>query len=249
MMLSRLFRLLLDGTAVEGGGSGSGGTTETKTETKVTTPDLTKGAESLVSKHGDPLVALKVVMAENYEFREKNRQLRTRIAPKDHAVVPQAEADKLKAYQSLGTPEELGTKLKDGSAALEAVATNAREKVRDQVATIHKFKPAVLDRLSKQDGITLAVKTVKDAAGKDITQTLAIYKDDKGKDVETVLGDYVDKHWKEFLPSLREDGSTQQQQQHRRPAAEGTPSHRHQGQPRPAIEKGDGQTKRRTNVF
>lgn len=163
------------------------------------TPDLSKSADGLVSKHGDSTAALKVVIGENYEYRTRLREMKAQL-PKDGGLVLSADdAKAFSAFRALGTPDELKTALEAGKTASDQVTRFAREKTHNHAASLTGFKPSVLAALAEKDKAEIVVIPGKDKAGKDIEVAHVKGEGDK----TTPLAEYAESKWKDFLPALK----------------------------------------------
>jgi len=103
--------------------------------------------------------------------------------------VSQEDFDLLANYPKLGTVEAI-------SGTLAGFQQMARTNTVNEAAKICGFKPQVLDKLS--GGLELSVKDNNAFV--------------KTKDGEVALGTYAESEWKDFMPSLKAEVQTQQQQ-------------------------------------
>lgn len=181
----------ISGGAPDGDGQGN--------DDKGKSPDLVKAVEGLIARHGDSMAALRVLLAENHGYRDEIRKLKETQPPADALVLKGDDAKAWQAYVTLGKPSDLRKALDDGKTAQTEADGFRREKLHGEAAALHGFKAAVLDRLARQDGLTIEIKDEKDKAGKAVKVAHV-----KGEgDASTPLTEYAEKQWSEFLPSLK----------------------------------------------
>jgi hypothetical protein len=192
-------RFLLEPQGGEGGGST---TTEVKADDAKAGDkgaDLVKAVEGLISRHGDPTAALRVLMGENYASRDRIRELTARLPAGSSLVLDGDDVKHWNTYKQLGTPGDLKKSL-DAGQQFEAEAGGFRkaELVRS-AAEVHGFKPSVLGTLARDLDIEIA-----EAKGKDGKPVRVAVVRGEG-DSKTPLTEYAEAHWADFLPSLRAD--------------------------------------------
>lgn len=199
-------RLLLNPAAVEGG---NGSTTTTTTEapktetasTTTTTAPKNDGFEALAAKHSNDGVGLARNLWDQLQAANaKVTELNSKVAPEGAVVLTGDQVKAWNRYTGLGKPEEIETKLTEGTAAIEKVVKFEREKHIGEVAKLVGFDADVLGTLAKDLEFEIADETVK---GK--TVKIAKVKDG---DKLTPLADYAATAWPKFLPSLKA-GATQ----------------------------------------
>jgi hypothetical protein len=201
------------------------------------TPDLGKGADALVAKHGDPTSALRVLMAENYDYRDKLRDLKAKLPADGSVVLAGDDAKAYARYKALGDPKDLEKAVTERDHFREEADGFRREKLHGEAAKLHGFKSSVLSRLVTTDGLELVILDGKDKVGKPAKSAHVKGEGDK----TTPLADYAKANWGDFLPAL---------QLAEQPSASpgGTPSYRTPA-PRPLVgaTNADGTPVRRVN--
>ncbi|MBM7845356.1 hypothetical protein [Herpetosiphon giganteus] len=199
----RFFRSIKLFTADNGGGgSGSGGggnpapanppanpPTNPPAPNGGNQPDIAGQIANLVARQGGPDAALMLLMQENYQYRDQNRQLRERT-PEGSVVLTGDDVQRWRDYQALGQIDEVRTRLTEREQAQTELANLRTQATIRGVAEAMQWKPNVLERLATN--VTFVTKTEGDKT------TISV----KDGDVETPLQDYADKHWSEFMPSL-----------------------------------------------
>lgn len=162
--------------------------------------DPAEGLRALLAKKDNDATAVAgMLYQENYQHRERIRQLTTdleatkgKVPAEGHVVLPQADAQALEAYRKLGTADDLG-KLNADLAAMR------RDALLQDAAGAHGYKVAVLKRLAG-DGLALEMR---DVAREGKTARRAFVVEDGGK--ATDLEDYAKAQWPDFLSSLPVD--------------------------------------------
>jgi hypothetical protein len=161
-------------------------------------PDLAKVVESLTVKHGDGNAALRVLVSENYAYRDQLRELKAKLPADGQRVLTADEAKAYETYRSFGKPEDV-RRIKDehGSLTSENYGYKRDTELRT-VAEKTGVKFTVLKTLAGTLDFTATVK-VKDKTGKE-TEVPAI-KD--GESDPVPFDEYATTHWSDFLPALR----------------------------------------------
>lgn len=171
-------------------------------------PDLAKVVESLIAKHGDGNAALRVLLAENYGYRDQIRDLKAK-APADGALI--LTGDDAKAwdkYRTLGKPDELATvKREHGERGTELTGLKRESELRT-VAEKTGVDFDVLKTIAGQLDFAGTVK-VKDPKTQKESEVVAV-KDGEADPV--AFDEYAAKHWAKFLPSLRPNAGEPQKQ-------------------------------------
>lgn len=217
-------RLLMNPAPVEGGGNPvpvPSPTPEPKVEDKGL--DLVKAVEGLVAKHGDTTAALRVLLGENYSYRDQIRDLKAKVPGGEDVVLKGEEAKHWGSYRALGKPADLKAALDEGATAKTEAGTYRREKLTATSARLTKvdgsaLDPEVLGTLA--DKLDLVLDDLKDDKGvligedgkplpKDGTPVKAAFVKGEG-DKLTNLAVYVKANWAKFLPSLKVSGTTQE---------------------------------------
>lgn len=203
----RPWRILMNTAGGEGGagsenkgGENKGG--DDKGGAKAT--DLSKAAEGLVAKHGDPTAALLVLLGENYSLRDKNRDLGAKVPGEGTIVLTGDDAKHWGTYRQLGEPGEIRKAIDEGKQHAAEVGTFRKAEVIRSAAEIHGFKPGVLGTLAKDMEITIGERHDKDGKpvlkdGKPVRAALVKSEGDR----LVPLDEHAARQWGDFLPSLK----------------------------------------------
>lgn len=151
-------------------------------------PEIAPGIATLLNKHGnDSLKVMEILHGDNFQLREKNRQLQSQI---DGALILR-DGDKTayEQYRALGAPGEIATKLRQGE--LERVAGKAgyNPTVFADLDRMAGGKIVYEAKTEEVDGAQVERFYVRDAADPNATPQL--------------LSDYAAAKWANYLPSLQ----------------------------------------------
>lgn len=168
-----------------------------------TPPAVLSAYQNLVQRHGDANTAALLLYQENFQYRERLRQLQEQLQqaqqqlPPDGAVILQGDQlTTWQAYQNLGTPDQL-----------QRLQQAQRELTILRAAQTARYKDTVLATLLNPND-TLEIATPGD--GKD---PIAYITPQNGE--RAPLTDYAKQHWPDFLPALQtQPAGTQFHQQH-----------------------------------
>lgn len=166
-------------------------------------PDVLHAYQNLVQRHGDANAAALLLYQENFQYRERLRQLQEQLQqvqqqlPPDGAVILQGDQlTNWQAYQNLGTPDHF-----------QHLQQAQRELTILRAAQTAGYKDTVLATLLNPND-TLEIATPGD--GKD---PIAYITPQNGE--RAPLTDYAKQHWPDFLPALQtRPAGTQFHQQH-----------------------------------
>lgn len=197
-------------------GKGGGGSSERE---KLKGSDLVDQYKAQYGEQALFRMAERAANAENdnYQARERARKAEEKVAALEAKQVPDGatvlnatDAERWQAYQALGKPDEIKTRLDDGAAAVTERDGLKRKETLRQVAEAAGYKPAVLERLGSD--LTYEIKDVTEMVNGRQVQARQVLVQDGDK--QTPLKDYAAREWEDFLPAL---GGTEQ------PLAHGTP--------------------------
>jgi hypothetical protein len=169
----------------------------------------------LEKMNGDAQAFAMELFDENRRYREKNRQiteerdaLKAKV-PAEGSVILAGDDAKLFADLTAKVPlKDAKGKLDEADAATGKLADYERRELYRQVSEAHGFKPGVLERLARTDGITLALdREVErdDGKGNKTKVKVASVKDASGQVLP--LEEYAQKHWADFQPALTAQGA------------------------------------------
>lgn len=235
----------------EGGeGGGDKGVADDKDKGGDKGADLVKAVEGLISRHGDPTAALRVLMGENYTLRDKVREVSARL-PKDGALVLEGEdAKHWGAYKTLGAPNELKRVLEEHGTLKADNRSFRKADVVRSASDIHGFKAKVLGTLAEKLEIEIG-ESVDDEGKlvglddkpirKDGKAVLAAFVKGEGE-TRTRLDKYASAHWEDYMPSLKPAAETRQS------SPFGTPTTRPPGPSPIPSGTGDGKPKVRRPI-
>lgn len=180
------------------------------------TPNPTSGFQAALERHSNDGIRLaSTLYDENYQLREKNRELKSQ-APKDGSLVLDAEqAKKWAAFEALNVdPKELKKSLERlpelEKQNKELASMEALREVSDIGIDGSKLKLSVLkDQIaSKYPDAQFTFKTEKDKDGKEAK--VAYIK--TGKDsAETLFSEFANTQMADYLPALKVSAEAQPQ--------------------------------------
>lgn len=183
--------------------------------------DGTTGSEAafqrLLDRYKNDGIALaEKLFAENFTYREEQRQLKQQVSELT-AKVPAADAtlltgDDLTAwntYKALGKPDEIKQGLDERTSLQGKLSAQERDALLRTVAETAGYKASVLanlDRVAKAEGKTLGFE-LRDTIVDGKTVKVAYVKDG---DKDSPLTDYAATNWADFMPSLTTQIAQQQ---------------------------------------
>jgi hypothetical protein len=154
--------------------------------------DPAQGYQRLLERHNnDALGMARTLYDENFQYRQRIRDLEGRLPAQGAVVLPAEDAARWQAYQQLGAVDALTQQLQAAQTAQSELTGLRRDAQLRQVAEVAGYKPAVLGRLAGE----LAME-VREAEGK---KSVVV----KDGDKETPLAEYAQTHWADFLPALQ----------------------------------------------
>lgn len=204
------------------------GSAGTGTPSSPQTPDFAKMIEGLLNKHGDPNAALRVLLNENHDLRDRVRDLKGKVPDEKAVVLTGDDAARWTAYSALGDPKDLKKALKGAEDATAEADRLRKADTYRTAAELHGLKPSVLVREAQHDGLDIIFEDVKEGKEKDakVVRTAFVKGD---ADSQTPLLTYAETHWPDLMPALKAGGE-QANGQPRKP--NGTPPRR-EGPPIP----------------
>lgn len=189
-----LGRLMLDPQGGEGNGGGA--ETPTTTPAEARGPDLSKAAENLVARHGDPTAALLVLLGENFKEREKVRELSGRLPREGALVLEGDDAKHWSTYRQLGAPGDIRKALEAGKQHEAEAGNFRRAEVVRSAAEVTGFKASVLATLARD--LEIEIEETEEG-GKAVRE--AVVKGEGGERVSLLK--YAESRWPDFLSSLK----------------------------------------------
>jgi hypothetical protein len=186
--------------------------------------EIRDALEALLKEHdGDRNSALRVLIQENQGLHGLLSDAEARLPADGSVVLSGDEAKAWKHYRELGEPADVRKAVAERDQFRAEAGTLRKKEVVREAATLHGFRPAVLEKLAAE--VEVAVVDGKGKDGK--PARLAVVREPgakEGETVETPLADYAAARWADFLPSLQSEPQR---------AAPGTPPRRAPG-PAPA---------------
>lgn len=169
-----------------------------------TVPDLARAIEGLLNKHGDPTAALRVLLAENYEYRDQIRTLKGKVPEQGSVVLSGDDLRRWNTYRDLGEPTDLRKAVEQRDQYKAESERNAREKEYGAAAKVAGYVPDAFIPLAERDGLQLVTKEERDrTTGKAGPVVHVKGVDADGKETLTPLSTYAEDRWAVFLPSLK----------------------------------------------
>lgn len=168
---------------------------ETQAETSAEKPDLAKAAESMIAKQGDPVRVIMTLMSENYNLRDKARELSAKLPKEGEKVLSPDEIKSFEKYRSLGDIQSLESSLREKATLAEELGRHNRRATAVKAAKLSGLDPDLLAEIaldkgiefsfkqSSKDGKAVETALVKDADDKEVpidqfvSQRLAVYAD------------------------------------------------------------------------
>lgn len=137
---------------------------------------------------------------ENFNYRDKNRQLQERAAPEGAVILQGEEAELFKAVKDLGLKgEDIKKAVSERDEFKTQITTFQRNEVVRQAAEALTYKPSVLTDLVTSKGLEVEMREVEIEGEK---KTLPHVKIAGGDKVE-LLSVYAERDLKDYLPALR----------------------------------------------
>lgn len=202
--------------ADDGAGNGQGGQ---GTEQGQGGQGPSAGFQNLLQRNNnDALAMANRLYDENYQLRQRNRELSGQLPAQGAVVLSVEQAQAWTSYQQLGTAQELHQRLTEAQTATTELTTLRRSAQLRQVAEIAGYKPSVLGQLAGDR--QFEVKEVEvEVDGTKTTQRAAYVKD--GEQLRPIA-EYAQAQWADFLPALvASQGQSQQQRGTQYPAQQG----------------------------
>ncbi|HMQ29152.1 MAG TPA: hypothetical protein PKD53_00425 [Chloroflexaceae bacterium] len=195
-------RFLLPARLLEADGGAQGGAGGQQQQQQ----DPAEGLRNALQRANNDAMALAAQLySENYQLRDRNRQLSAQAPAEGSVVLTREQAAQWTAYQQLGAdPAALATQLQGAQQAQQQLVSLQRQQLIGQVAEAAGYKAAVLGQLPGSADLAFELRDVT-VDGKAVKQAFV-----KPRDGEAVaLSAYARQHWADFLPAL---AAGQQQQ-------------------------------------
>lgn len=162
-------------------------------------------AEVLKKQGGDSEATLEFLVRKNHKLETRAEDAEKEVRKLKETVPDEAAqcatAEKLAAYEALGTVEELDKRIKDADAAITERDTIKRKAITDEAAGLLQYKPDVLADLAADKKFELEVREDKNG-DKTEKRVFAKYKDGE-EDVEKPFGDFLKERLAAYEPSLK----------------------------------------------
>lgn len=181
------------------GGEGNG-----ESDPKEKAVDLSKSISNLIERHGTAETAIRVLLSENFHYRDQVRDLKTKLPPDGSVVLATEEAKAWQSYREFGEPREVRKKIDEAlSLSIENSRLRKLEVVRE-ASELHGYKASVLATLVEKLDLAIGESNGKD--GKAAKAAQVVTKEADGKEQRISLADYAESNWQDFLPALKSDG-------------------------------------------
>lgn len=211
-LLPRIGRHQLRFFEPDDGGNPAGGTGQGAGQGQDPAPgnDPAAGLRSALQRHQNDAMALAAQLySENFQLRERNRQLNAQAPAEGSVVLSREQAAQWTAYQQLGAPDALQTSLQGAQQATARLAQLERTTLIRSVADAARWDAEVLAQLPGAGELTFEVREIE-ADGKKRPAAFVTPKDGQATPIET----YAQQHWAKFLPALAQSSAA--------PAPQGT---------------------------
>jgi hypothetical protein len=170
-------------------------------------PTTVEEARRFVEKHGDAAEAVRVLMAERFKDRDRIRELEGRL-PEGSVVLRGEDARRWQQFAELGvSPADVKTLRQERQSLAEWRRGREQADTLAEAASLHGWKPPVLTRFAKADGLDVVVddSEEKDKDGRAVRKGFVVTRGEGGQEAGRVaLDQYAEEHWKGELDALRE---------------------------------------------
>lgn len=201
-LLTRLL-LLTNGGAPEGsggnaGGGNSGNNTGSGSGNGSGNNDIIQSLQNLIGRNnGDTGAVATLLFNENYQLRDRVRQLEGRVPAEGSMVLTGDQVTAWQAYQQIGDVATVQQRLTDGQTAISERDTLRRDGVLRDVAEMSGFRLSVLQGIRGATDLQYEVREV-DENGQRVRRAFV-----RNGETTTPVADYANQHWADFLPALR----------------------------------------------
>lgn len=211
---------------------------EQQEQHRVNADEVAKQVLAALKSQGGGESVSEQLIRENVIARERRREaeealeeLKKKVPAADAVVLTPEQAKDWTAYQALGKPDEVKTKM----STLEGeIAKRDREIVMASAADAAGYKAAVLTKLPGAEKLKFEVRE-EQVDGK---ATKVAYVTGSGEGAKTEkLSEYAEREWKDFIPALSADASSEGGTR-TKSTASGTPFRAQQGTTRAPEGKG-----------
>lgn len=139
---------------------------------------------------------------ETFTLRTKNRELKAAVPADGTLILSVEDAKKWTAFNELGAPEELKTKVETAATATAERDELKAEKTIARAAELSGFKPEVLADLARSKGFRLEIEGEGEAA-----KAVAHWKEGD-KEQSKALTEYAESALPIYLDALRAEAAT-----------------------------------------
>lgn len=162
--------------------------------------DVLAGLQRLIERQsGDAGRVAELLYRENYDLRERARQLQGQLPAEGAVVLSGDQVQHWQTYQQLGAPDALTQRLTAAEQAQQELSGLRRAEQVRAAAEAAGYAPAVLNRLA--DGLTLDLRD--QTVDGQVRRTPYVVSGEGAQQTATPLTDYARQHWAEFLPALQ----------------------------------------------
>lgn len=202
-----IYRILLDAEPVEGGNDPK---PEPKPEPKAPTLESARAAAEKLDVDGFARKLLEL-QEDNFKYRQRLREAEGRL-PEGSLVLKGDDAKAWSQYRDLGRPQDIRTMLDERKTLSEWKRGREQADTLAEAARLHGWKPSVLTRFAKADGLEVVVDDdpeAKDQDGKPVRKGFVVTRGDDGQERRTPLDQYAGTQWQAELEVLREPPAKQ----------------------------------------
>lgn len=163
-------------------------------------PEVLAGFNSLVERLGGMSEAAARLYQENYQLREKLREVRSSLPPEGAVVLPPDAAPTWQKVQELlaafdNDPDRVAQALEQGRQALDRLTQLERQELVRKAARLNDYRPEVLAEILGD------VSLLIEEEGETATAYVVLKEGDEEKRMP--LSDWVQEHKAHFLPALK----------------------------------------------
>jgi len=189
-------------TAEQQAGQGQGAQ-QSQGSQQQATPEFMQALQNLIGRTGGVDRTAELLFHENHGYRERIRALEGQVPAQGSVVLNTEQAQRWQAFQQLGDPALLRTRLTEGDQAIE------REQGR-QYAEVSGANAEVLSDRLRASGLRAEIRETPGQNGAAPTRALHLIRPGQNGTADADLGDvraYAQQHWPAYETALFPTGT------------------------------------------